>query len=104
MKSDSQTKRLNRTARRLATLAVPNRLRILCLIMNSRKVCVSDIATRLGLSVAIVSHHLKALAAVHILKPDREGRRVCYLLEKGFVDGYLGNFVCRELGVRKASL
>lgn len=55
------------------------RLTILCIIFDREKICVSDIATRLKISIASVSHHVRALARVGLLEPVREGKEVCYL-------------------------
>ncbi|KKP59556.1 MAG: Regulatory protein ArsR [Candidatus Magasanikbacteria bacterium GW2011_GWC2_34_16] len=82
-------------AKRLQAASEPTRLQILCLIFGKEKVCVSEIAKKLKLSVAIVSHHLQALYKEGILNPEREGKRICYILaETDFVND-LKNLICK---------
>ncbi|MDE2188119.1 MAG: helix-turn-helix transcriptional regulator, partial [Patescibacteria group bacterium] len=46
--------------------------------------CVSDLSKEIGESVAVVSHHLRALAKVGLLTPVRDGKKVCYrYVDKG---------------------
>jgi predicted transcriptional regulator len=53
-------------------------MNIICTIFDDRGICVSEIAKKLGLSVAITSYHLKRLAAAGLLEPCQEGRKNCY--------------------------
>jgi DNA-binding transcriptional ArsR family regulator len=39
---------------------------------------VSDIADRLGLSVSLVSHHLRLLKGARLVRADRQGKQVYY--------------------------
>ena len=75
-------------------LADPTRLKILE-ILKKKDLGVSEIAKKLKLSVAIVSHHLQALYKEGILNPEREGKRICYILaETDFVND-LKNLICK---------
>ncbi len=82
-------------AKKLKTVGDPNRLRILCLIFSGQKMCVSEIAKELKMSVAIVSHHLQALAKENLLLRSREGKNICYLLSKNEVVSDLEKFICK---------
>lgn len=55
----------------------PNRLRI-AVICLGEPLCVTDIAARVGLSAALVSHHLRLLKAARFVKAKRRGKQVFY--------------------------
>jgi len=58
----------------------PNRLKILhCLSQD--EVCVCDLSAVLGLSVSAVSHQLRLLRAMRLVKSRREGRNIFYSLD-----------------------
>ena len=87
--------RLNELAKLMRTAGDENRLKILCIIFSKKKVCVSDIAEELGLSVAIVSHHLQVMSKEGLAVPIREGKRICYELPKGEFVKDLKKFICK---------
>ena len=93
----TSTKNLNieNLAKKLRTAGDPTRLKILCFIFSAKRACVSDIAKRLSMSVATVSHHLQALASEGLLENDREGKRICYALSKADFMVDLKKFVCK---------
>jgi len=82
-------------AKKLKTVGDPSRLKILCLIFDSHKICVSDIAKKINMSVAIVSHHLRFLAREGLLERSREGRNICYVLVKNELISDLKKFICK---------
>jgi len=87
--------RLNELAKLMRTAGDESRLKILCVIFSEDKVCVSDIAKGLNMSVAIVSHHLQVMSKEKLVVPMREGKRVCYgLPKKPFVKD-LKKFICK---------
>lgn len=86
---------LNELAKLMRTAGDENRLKILCVIFNKEKVCVSDIAKQLDLSVAIVSHHLQVMSSEGLVAPMREGKRICYKLPKDKFVKDLKNFICK---------
>jgi DNA-binding transcriptional ArsR family regulator len=67
-------------AERLKVLGDPHRMKILCVLFAATPVCVTSVAQEVGVSVAVASHHLRALAAQEILEPVRDGKHVCYRL------------------------
>ena len=74
-------------AQRLKVLGDPCRMRIFCMLFAKRAVCVSEIADEMGVSVAVVSHHVRALARAGYVLPQRAGKQVCYVLTSdAFVD------------------
>jgi len=53
------------------------RLKIVVSCLRS-PLAVSDIADRLGLSVSLVSHHLRLLKGARLVRADRQGKQVYY--------------------------
>lgn len=60
-------------------LGDPSRLRIVIATLEG-PVPVSDIAERLGLSVSLVSHHLRLLRAARLVTADRRGKQIFYMI------------------------
>ena len=58
-------------------LGDPNRLRI-AVIRLGEPLCVTDIAECVGLSAALVSHHLRLLKAARFVQAKRRGKQVFY--------------------------
>lgn len=87
--------RLNELAKLMRTAGDESRLKILCIIFSKKKVCVSDIAKELNMSIAIVSHHLQALSHEGLLISKREGKKVCYELPKNSFVKDLKGFICK---------
>jgi len=56
------------------------RVRILDALSRS-ELCVRDIARLVGLSESAVSHQLRLLRSVRLVRPRREGRQVFYALD-----------------------
>jgi len=86
---------LNELAKLMRTAGDESRLKILCVIFSKKKVCVSDIAEDLGLSIAIVSHHLQVMSKERLVVSIREGKRICYKLPKDAFINDLKKFVCK---------
>jgi len=88
----------NKSSNILKTLNLigdPNRLKIICLVLNKENNCVSDIAKSLGLSVASASHHLRVLSVAGLLNPSRNGKRVCYQLSGTPLVQDLKKIICK---------
>lgn len=87
--------RLNELAKLMRMAGDESRLRILCVIFSKRKVCVSDIAKDLNMSVAIVSHHLQVMSKDKLVNSIREGKKICYELPKDPFVMDLKKFICK---------
>jgi DNA-binding transcriptional ArsR family regulator len=61
-------------------LGDPTRVRILDALAHG-ELCVCDIATLLGSSESAVSHQLRLLRSLRIVRPRRAGRMVYYALD-----------------------
>ena len=64
----------------LQAVAEPNRARIVALLSHGEH-CVCDAGEMLGLSPALVSHHLRTLRASGLLRERKSGRWVHYSLD-----------------------
>lgn len=64
----------------LQAVAEPTRARIVALLSHGEH-CVCDVGEILGLSTALVSHHLRTLRAGGLLRERRSGRWVHYSLD-----------------------
>jgi ArsR family transcriptional regulator, lead/cadmium/zinc/bismuth-responsive transcriptional repressor len=65
-------------------LADPNRLRLLSLLLHS-EMCVCDLAAVLEMSESAVSHQLRALKSMNLVKYRRNGRNIHYSLADSHV-------------------
>ncbi len=88
-------KRIQIISKKLQVAGDSNRLKILCYIFKVKRACVSDIAKKLKLSIATVSHHLQILAIENLLISDREGKKICYSLSKVDFMRDLKNLICK---------
>jgi DNA-binding transcriptional ArsR family regulator len=70
-----------KSSKKLKVLAEPNRIRILKIMFEGQNFCVSKIAKKLKLDLALVSYHLQVLAKTGWLKSRRQGKTVCYKLK-----------------------
>ncbi len=61
-------------------LGDPTRVRMLDALSHG-ELCVCDLATLLGLSESAVSHQLRLLRALRLVRPRRDGRMVFYALD-----------------------
>lgn len=72
------------TASRLAStfraLSDPTRVRIIS-VLSHNEMCVHDVANSLGMSQSAISHQLRTLREMHLVKFRREGRHVYYTLD-----------------------
>lgn len=76
------------TAARLAevfkALSDPTRLRIIS-ALGDRELCVYDIAATLGMRHSAISHQLRTLRNLRLVKNRREGRMVYYSLDDAHI-------------------
>ncbi len=78
------------TATRLAetfkALSDPTRVRILS-ALSQGELCVCGLAAVLGMSQSAVSHHLRLLRTLRLVKADKRGRMVYYTLDDAHIEG-----------------
>ncbi|WP_055105444.1 ArsR/SmtB family transcription factor [Paenibacillus ihumii] len=68
-------------AQMFKALSDPNRMKIAYLLQQKEELCVCDVASILGSSVATASHHLRLLKQINITKSRKEGKNVFYSLK-----------------------
>lgn len=64
----------------LRLMGEPNRLKIL-IACSSQTMAVTALSEQLGLSMPLVSHHLRLLRAMRLLRAERQGKQMLYTLE-----------------------
>jgi len=60
--------------------ADPTRVHILCLLLTQEEMCVTDIAETVDVSQSAISHQLRLLKQMHLIKARREGKNMHYSL------------------------
>lgn len=60
------------------------RIRILCVLLQA-EVCVCDLAELLGMTQSAISHQLRVLKQMKLVKNRREGKTVFYSLADGHI-------------------
>ena len=71
---------LSRLAETFRALGDPTRASILFSLLEGEQ-CVCDLAAALGASESLVSHHLRLLRALRMVRARRDGKRVFYGLD-----------------------
>lgn len=66
---------LEERARVFAALSDPTRLRLVELLAHEEELCGTQIASRAGISLALLSHHWKVLADAGLVIRERRGQR-----------------------------
>lgn len=69
-----------RLAQIYAALADPTRVRIVS-ALNERELCVRDLAAVLGMTQSAISHQLRLMRTLGLVKNRKDGRIVFYTLE-----------------------
>lgn len=92
MKADVQAFIEEQTARQLAelfqALSDPSRVRILATLLDGAS-NVRSLAEAVGISESAVSHHLRGLRLLRLVRPRKEGRQVIYCLDDEHIDELL---------------
>lgn len=71
-----------------SVLADPTRVRLVA-ALAARELCVCDLANVLGMRQSAVSHQLRLLRALRVVRARKEGRVVYYSLDDAHVAGLL---------------
>jgi len=65
-----------------SVLGDKTRYRIFQILLQTKEICVTEIAAILGISASAVSQHLKIFEQHDMIKPERHGQMVCYLIQR----------------------
>ena len=68
----------------LALMADPTRLRIVA-ALEASELCVCDLSATIGISESAISHHLRSMRELKVVRARREGRLVFYALDDDHV-------------------
>jgi DNA-binding transcriptional ArsR family regulator len=79
---------IGRVAETFQVLASPTRLRLLEALAGG-ELCVCDLAAVAGVSSSAVSHHLRQMRALRLVRYRREGRMAYYRLD----DDHIGDLL-----------
>ena len=60
--------------------ADPTRVQILCLLLTREEMCVTDLTQQTEVSQSAVSHQLRLLKEMHLIKARRDGKNMHYSL------------------------
>jgi len=63
-------------------LADTTRLKIIRLLNSHKDLCVTDIAKICNMTVPAISYQMKMLEVVGLVRKDRMGKMICYVLKK----------------------
>jgi DNA-binding transcriptional ArsR family regulator len=76
----------NRLSEIFKALSDPTRLRIIALLLQ-HEVCVHTLEKTLGMTQSAVSHQLRLLRQLHLVRYRKQGRHVYYALDDDHVRG-----------------
>lgn len=71
---------LNQIADLFKGFADATRVQVLALLLYQQELCVNDIAQAVNLSQSAISHQLRLLKQMHLIKYRREGKNIVYSL------------------------
>ena len=80
MRSVPDKETLGHIAELFKGFADPTRVHILCLLLTEGELCVTDIAEKVEISQSAISHQLKSLKQMHLIRFRREGQNILYSL------------------------
>lgn len=63
---------------RFNALGDKTRYKLLSLLSTKKEICVSELASEIGISTAGVSQQLKIMEVVGLVKRERLGQKICY--------------------------
>jgi len=75
-----KTKKLKSACNLYDIISDPTRLKIIILLKKHKKMCVTDLAEIINISISAISHQLKLLQNCGIVKSEKTGKIVCYSL------------------------
>ncbi len=84
--SDIDDRMAARLAETFKALSDPTRVRLIAALRDA-EVCVGDLARALGMEQSAVSHQLRLLRALQIVRARKAGRHVYYALDDDHVRG-----------------
>lgn len=65
----------------LQVLGDTSRYKMFKILLEKKQLCVSEIASKLNISVPAVSQHFRTFELVGIVEKERMGQKICYQLK-----------------------
>jgi DNA-binding transcriptional ArsR family regulator len=84
LKSQQSNEIVTGLAEIFGVLADPTRLKI-CMFLSQAELCVCDLAAMLGISESAVSHQLRLLRSLRLVKFRKDGKMAFYTLDDSHV-------------------
>ncbi|MHB0856178.1 MAG: ArsR/SmtB family transcription factor [Anaerolineae bacterium] len=78
-----------KVAETFRALADPTRARLISALVGS-ELCVGELGDLLGISISAVSHQLRLLRSLHIVRRRREGKFIFYALDDDHIYAMYG--------------
>jgi ArsR family transcriptional regulator len=72
----------------LGVISQVNRLQIICLLEQSLELSVCEISEKLKIKQNLVSHHLKLLKNIWVLKSKKDWQKVFYSINEKFYEEF----------------
>ena len=73
---------INATASTFGLLSDPSRIRLIKLMLTTKDLCVSELAQKAEISLSATSHQLRKLEFLGIVESCRNGKEICYCINK----------------------
>jgi DNA-binding transcriptional ArsR family regulator len=87
--SISLTSEENRIVHAMQLLGDSTRFKMFKLLSSNQDLCVSEMATRLGISPSAVSQHFRSFEMLGLVTKERMGQKICYVFTDDSLVGEL---------------
>ena len=77
--NDKLSSKENRIVHAMQLLGDSTRFKMFKLLNSDQDLCVSEIASRLGISPSAVSQHFKSFEMLGLVSKERTGQKICYV-------------------------
>jgi ArsR family transcriptional regulator, arsenate/arsenite/antimonite-responsive transcriptional repressor len=84
---------IEQRARVFKALSDPTRLRIVEMLTDREEMCGSEMAEKLGISLALLCHHWSTLEYAGLISKRKEGQTASISLNQGLLSDCLRDFV-----------
>ncbi len=72
----------------MQNISQEKRLQIICMLSKTKSMCVCEIIDKLEIRQNLVSHHLKILKDLWLIKNKRDGKNIHYMIDKKKFDKF----------------
>ncbi len=82
--------RIDRAAKKLSIITHPRRAEIILMLLENKKMSVTEIFQKLKIFQAEASHHLTLLKDFGVVKRTREGKKSLYFVDEEYFERLIG--------------